>query len=75
MAVFGQDVFDYGAGFGEGDGPIGYDGGGFEGVQGFEGGWGEEGGAGVKFEGVGEVELFAEPDYAFGLGALELGVC
>ena len=37
--------------------------------KGFQFWWGEEGGAGVGFEVVGEEELFAEIDDAFGLGA------
>ncbi len=43
-------------------------------MESLECGWGEEGRAGVDLQFIVEVQLFAEPDDAFGLGAVELGL-
>lgn len=48
---------------------------GFEGVQLGKVRWGEERAALVEFEFVGDVEFFAEPEDAFGLGVLEVVDC
>lgn len=77
IPVLGQDVFEDGVCFGEFDvGAIFDYGRGAGPVEVAVGVWGFEGWlAEVGFEGVGDGELFAEPDDAFGLGAAEVVDC
>lgn len=67
-----DDVLGDCAAFAEGDVGVGvFDEGRFAGEiarDGFEGFGGEHGGAGVQVQFVGDGELFAEEDYALGLG-------
>ena len=71
-AVAVDDIFGYGAAFAEGYACGGvFEEGRFAGEvagDGFEGFGGEHWGAGVEVQFVGDGELFAEEDYAFGLG-------
>ena len=70
--VFREDILDDGARFAEFDVAIFDYGSGSGRVEGPQFWGGEERVAVVRFEGVGEMEFFAEPDDALGLGAAEV---
>lgn len=67
-----DDVLGAGVGLGQREVAVLDDGGGAEGVQVFDGLRGEDRGALVQHQVVGDLELFAEPDYPVGLGDLEM---
>lgn len=74
-AVDVVDVIDAGGGFGEGEGPVLDDGRCLQRVKFLYRVWGEQGVALVEGQGVGDVEFFAGPYDALGLGDLKMVYC
>lgn len=75
IAVDVDDVFDAGSGFGEGEGAVLDDRSLTERIDVFDGLRGEDGGALVEVKIVGNLQFFAEPRKALGLGGLEVVDC